>query len=104
MRRDHEPPLMCAAAPASWTAAVLCRFRWLRLIGPKRQRTGAVQDLAEFGRFMERKVGRGGCGLKSEIGNRKSEIPAARPGCGLVALFLLAWAAALPAAEPVRAR
>src|SRR2546425_6994990 len=49
-------------APAAWSAAVLCRFSTKRVSRPKtkihassisrplakRQRTGAVQDLAEF--------------------------------------------------------
>ena len=34
-------------APASWSAAVLCRF-WSVRRYRKRQRTGAVQNLAEF--------------------------------------------------------
>ena len=35
-------------AAASWTAAALCRFSTARLARPKRQRTAALQNLAEF--------------------------------------------------------
>src|SRR5436309_2192318 len=42
----HEPIRASVAAAASWTAAVLCRF-WTACPDRKRQRTAALQDLAE---------------------------------------------------------
>jgi len=42
---DHEPSGANANTLASWSAAVLCRF-WIRRPFGKRQRTGAVQNLA----------------------------------------------------------
>src|SRR5271157_2137013 len=63
----HEPPLACVAAPASWTAAVLCRFRSLRLAGPKRSRHvgSAVQDLAESRRDSMKIAQRFNAGFKA---------------------------------------
>jgi len=48
---------LSSGSEASWSAAVLCRF-WNRLADPKRQRTGAVQDLAMFSRFPDSHVRR----------------------------------------------
>ena len=45
IKRDHGRQLGCVSAPASWTAPALWRFRNTGL-GQKRQRAGAVQNLA----------------------------------------------------------
>src|SRR5689334_17935963 len=50
---DLEPIGAPAAAPASWSATALCRFRCRHAI-QKRQRAAAVQDLAALRPALQR--------------------------------------------------
>src|SRR5260370_41347725 len=54
---DHEPRRGRLLVPrgASWSAAALRRFRSWRGEAEKRHGTGALQNLRNLGRFMERK-------------------------------------------------